>query len=208
MPDTSSSAYKRRLRSNLNAPNVGEFNSRKVSPFLEPDPNLDCKYANGVIVIATETRQLLNHHRHKSNMGTMWDNKCDISWHAKGSQLFAIAAIVTNGEESVEVPNLDALQVRGQDGNLVTQELLDSHLSYLNGKTMIGNFSSKSTIGRANQGQRSVTRINEVKESLGQSTSDHLEARDRRRILDNFDRQFLQVIIVGLYRKNNYPIRK
>ena len=165
-----------------------------MSPFLEPDPNLDCKYANGVIFVATETRQLLNHHRHKSHMGTMWDNKVDVSWHAKGSQLFAVAAIVTNGDESVEVPTLDGLGVRDQEGNLVTQELLDRHLSYLNGKTMIGSFSSKSSIGRANQGQRSVTRIHELKESFGQPTGSELEARDRRRILDNFDRQFMQVI--------------
>ena len=129
-------------------------------------------------------------------MGTRYDNRNDASNHAKGSQLFSVAAIVTNGEESVEVPNFEALGVRDQDGNPVDPNLLDEHLSFLNGKQMIGGFSAKTTIGRATQGQRSLTRWNEKREEFGQqpmSRGTLLESRDRRRILDNFDRQFLLV---------------
>lgn len=188
--------YRQQLRSNSNAPNLGEFNTKKVSSFLEPDPNIESRFKNGVIIIATETRQILNNQRHKAHMGTRFDNRNDPSWHAKGSQLFSVAAIVTNGDESVEVPDFASLGVRDSEGNLVDQNLLDEHLSYLNGKKMIGSFSVKTTIGRYNQGQRSLSRWNVRREEHGQSTMSEevlLEKRDRRRILDNVDRQFLQV---------------
>ena len=199
MPDTTASTFRQRLRSDFNAPNLGEFNTKKVSSYLEPDPNLECRFKNGVIIVATETRQIMNNQRHKAHMGTRFDNRNDPSWHAKGSQLFSVAAIVTNGDESVEVPDFAALGIRDSEGNLVNQNLLDEHLSYLNGKTMIGSFSAKTSIGRYNQGQRSLTRWNVKREEYGQptmSTSTLLESRDRRRILDNFDRQFLQVRLV------------
>lgn len=196
LPDTRALTYRQRLRSSSNAPNLGEFNTKKVSPFLEPDPNLECRFKNGVIIIATETRQIMNNQRHQAHMGTRYDNRNDPSWHAKGSQLFSVAAIVTNGEESVEVPDFASLGLRDSEGNLVNQNLLDEHLSYLNGKKLIGSFSAKTTIGRYNQGQRSLTRWNQKRKEFGQTTMSRdtlLESQDRRRILDNLDRQFLQV---------------
>ena len=126
-------------------------------------------------------------------MGTRYDCRNDPSWHAKGSQLFSVAAIITNGDESVEVSSFDQLGVKDKSGNLVNQNFLDEHLGFLNGKTLIGTYSSKSTVGRVNQGQRALTRLKNKMDQYGHQPFNMLEARDRRRILDNFDRQFMQV---------------
>lgn len=173
---------------------MGEFNSKKISTFLEPDPTLESRFKNGVIMIATETRQLPNNQRHKSHMGSKFDARNDPSWHIKGRQMFSLASIVTNGDESVEVPTLDHLNLRDSDGNPVTHERIEHHLSYLNGKKLIGNLSAMTSMARQNQGQRGVTRLkNQLEEAGAPPLRNELEARDRRRILDNFDRQFLQV---------------
>ena len=111
--------YHRRFRSPYNAPNVGEFNSLKASTFIEPDPNLEQRFKNGIIYISTAMRHQHKGHRHQNHMGTKFDHRNDPSWHFINKQAFRVATIASTGEETFEVASLDELNLTDSDGNQV-----------------------------------------------------------------------------------------
>ena len=186
--------YRRRFRPTVNAPNLGEFNSRRVSPYLEPDPMLPQKFTKGIIYISTHSRTQNQCHRQPFHMGTRYDARNDPSWHFKNKQVFRLATIATTGDEIAEVASLDDLNLMDSDGNQVTNDLLTEHLEYLNGDRSVGTFSSVTSMHRRNQGQRGLSRL-QTKLDTNQQTrrTPLIESRDRRRILDSLDRQLLQV---------------
>lgn len=183
------------FRSKFNAPNVGEFNNGKVTPFIEPDPNLERRFQKGLIVIDTTVRHNPNNHRNSNHIQTKFDARNDPAWHFKIKQAFAVASIVSTGDECREVPALDDLQVRNEMGEVLTQEWLDEQLRYLNGQKPIGSFSSTTTMHRMSQNQRGVDTF---RENLAQKYDDVVltnsdEQRDRRKLLDSVDKTMLQV---------------
>ena len=184
----------RRTRSPFNAPNVGEFNNAKVTPFIEPDPTLKRRFKKGLIVIDTTTRHKKGNHRHHAHMNTKFDCRNDCAWHVKNLQKFSLAAIIATGTEMVEVETLDELQLVDEQGCPVTHKFLTDHMGYLNGETLINGFASITTLYRVNQGQRAVTALRRKLDEKGLSSKDReLEARERRKILDSVDKQMLQV---------------
>ena len=94
----------------------------------------------------------------------------------------------------VNVEKLDDLQIETEDGQILSQDRIDEHLAYLNGEKLIGGFGTQTTLHRQNQGQRSLTKLKKKIESKGgvwRGNSD--ETRERRKLLDSLDKQFLQV---------------
>ena len=158
---------RRRFRTNCNAPNVGEFNNAKVTPFIEPDPTQERKFKNGLIVIDTTTRHKRGNHRNYFHMNTKYDNRNCSAWHVKNVQKFSLAAIIATGDEMSEVETLDELNLVDKNGTALTQQYLVDHLGYLNGETMIGGFTSTTTLHRVNQGQKAVTKNQEKLDFLG-----------------------------------------
>ena len=186
--------YRQTLRSDKNAPNVGEFNNIKVSPYLEPDPNLERRFKNGLIVVMTDTRIKRGNHRQYHHLETKFDARNDPAWHVKNTQKYSVGAIVSTGDEQVEVASVDELNLIDVDGHKVGQESLDEHMEFLNGTRLIGTFSAQSTMHRVNQNQRTVTRYGRKLKNYGCNSLDHeAEVRDRRRILDSFDTQTASV---------------
>ena len=184
----------RRARSPYNAPNVGEFNNAKVTPFIEPDPTLKRKFKKGLIVIDTTTRHKKGNHRSFQHMGTKFDCRNDSAWHFKNQQKFSIAAIIATGTEMAEVERLDELQLVNEEGCPITHKYLTDHLSYLNGETLISGFASTTTMHRINQGQKAVSSLRRKLNAQGIPANDEeLEVRERRKILDTVDKQMLQV---------------
>ena len=122
-------------------------------------------------------------------MGTKYDCRNDSAWHVKNRQTFTLGPIVTNGLEKREVRTLEDLQLSDKDGNLVTQDRLLHHMSYLNGEKTIGGFSSMTTMSRINQGQKTISK---TKETRGLKASEN-ELRERRKVMDTLDKQMLQV---------------
>ena len=157
--------------------------------FLEPDPTLPIKYEGGVVWIQTETRHNKCTMRHRNHLGTRYDPRNDPTWHFKNKQVFSLAAITTTVDDGVEVATLDELNVKGKDGQPLTHQFLMDHLDILNGKKLIGSFSGVSSAHRQNQGQRGMTRLlNKQKEKGTYSPVAAAEARERRQVLDKFDR--------------------
>lgn len=197
LPDVKSyefETYQRRFRSPYNAPNVGEFNSKKVLTFIEPDPNLEQRFKKGVIYVSTAMRHQHKGHRHERHMGTKFDQRNDPSWHFKNKQAFRLATIASTGDETFEVASLDELNLTDKEGNVIGHEFLEEHLDILNGKQQIGCFSGVSSMHRRSQNQRSLTQLKGTIWKYHQKTFDNEnEARDRRDILDKFDRTTMQV---------------
>ena len=188
------SIHRRKFKSKYNAPNLGEFNNGKVSPYIEPNPLLETRFKNGVIYIYTESRIKRGNNRRTNFMTTKYDCRNDPAWHVKNKQAFVLGPIVTNGEEKREVPSLNDLQLVNENGEPVTQEFLEEHLGYLNGASKIGIFTSSTTMHRASQGQKNVTKTkNKYADISADMPVDEFELRARRRVLDSFDRQLLQV---------------
>ena len=155
------------------------------------------KFKKGIIYVSTHTRIQKNGHRHPYHMGTRFDVRNDPSWHFKNRQVFRIATIATTGEEIAEVASLDELNLVDKDGNQVSQDVLDEHMALLNGDKGVGTFSSLTSMHRRNQGQRALTKRQERFDSMGITNNIPLdESRDRRNILDQIDRQLLQVYIL------------
>ena len=188
------SIHRRKFKSKFNAPNLGEFNNGKVSPFIEPDPTIETRFKNGVIYIYTETRTKRGNNRRTNFMTTKYDCRNDPAWHVKNKQAFVVGPIVTNGDEKREVPSINDLNLIDENGEPVTQEFLDKHMGFLNGETPIGCFSSSTTMHRASQGQKNVTKTkNKYAESSAVMPVSEMELRARQRIRDAFDKQLLQV---------------
>ena len=186
----------RKVRSPFNAPNVGEFNNAKVTPFIEPDPTLKRRFKKGLIVIDTTTRIKKGNHRNFYHMHTKFDCRNDPAWHIKNVQKFSLAAIIATGTEMAEVETLDELQLTDKNGESVTHDFLTAHLGYLNGDTMIHGFTPMTTMQRINQGQRSISNLRDKMNNLGiaaRFATREDEARERRKILDTVDKQMLQV---------------
>ena len=123
---------------------------------------------------------------------TKYDTRNDPSWHVKNRQVFDLSAICTAMEEGSQVGSLDDLNLESK-GVKIRHEILTEMLDYLNGKKTIGQFSGMSSMHRQNQGQRSVTKVKtKMKSKLGDKFQgfNEQEARDRRLILDSFDKQF------------------
>ena len=188
--------YKNNLRSPFNAPNVGELNTKKIPPFIEPDLNLKRRFKNGVIWIQTETRHQHASHRRSNHQMTKFDCREDPSWHVKNRQMFSNIAICTSFDEGSQVSSLDDLGLVDNDGNAVSQAVLDEFMAYLNGKKMVGNFSTITSMHRQNQNQRAISRLRKKVWCRGEIPKwNEAETRDRRRILDGFDSQWLEVYI-------------
>ena len=194
MTPTQSHGFSRRVRTPFNAPNVGEFNNAKVTPFIEPDPTLKRRFKKGLIVIDTTTRSKRGAHRNHFHMHTKFDCRNDPAWHIKNQQKFSIAAIIATGTEMVEVETLDDLNLTNEEGEKITHQFLLDHLNYLNGNKLISGFSSTTTMHRINQGQKAVTSLRgkmSVRGHVPENAED--EVRERRKILDSVDKQMLQV---------------
>ena len=194
LSESQSRGLHRRVRTAFNAPNVGELNNAKVTPFIEPDPTLKRRFKKGLIVIDTTTRNKRGNHRNYHHMHTKFDCRNDSSWHVKNQQKFQIAAIIATGTEMVEVETLDELQLTDDEGCPITHKYLTDHLGYLNGETLISGFASTTTMHRVNQGQRAVSAFRRKLGEQGISANDDEdEQRERRKILDTVDKQMLQV---------------
>ena len=194
--DENASAYRTQLRSVYNAPNLGEFANARVTPFIEPDPDLERRFKKGMIVIDTASRIQRVHHRNFHHWGTKYDHRNDSSNHNKNKQAFALAAIVSTGEEFTQVATLDELQLIDESGELLTQDWLDDQIKYLDGKKPIGSFSSACTMHRVSQGQKNVTKWRgKLKQKFGDQVrlDDKEESKDRRKILDCVDKTMLSV---------------
>lgn len=188
------SIHRRKFKSNFNAPTLGEFNNAKVSPYIEPDPNLDTRFKNGVIYIYAESRIKRGNNRRTNFMGTKYDCRNDPAWHVKNKQSFVLGPIVTNGLEKREVPTLDDLNLTNENGEPVTQAFLEEHMGYLNGETPIGTFTSSTMIHRAKAGQKGITKTKKkYADNSAEMPVRESELRARRRIMDSIDKQFLQV---------------
>ena len=178
----------------MNAPNLGEFNNQKVTPFIEPDPTIERKFKRGVIYIATECRHKKGNHRHANHMNTRYDTRNDPAWHVKNRQSYALSGIISTGEEVAKVARLDDLQILDENGQILSHDRLTSHLSYLNGEKRVGTFGTQTSMHRQNQGQRSLTKLQaRVQKKGGTWEGNTDETRERRRLLDSLDKQFLQV---------------
>ena len=184
-----------KFRSKYNAPNVGEFNNVKATPFIEPDPNIERRFQKGLIVIDTTVRHTPMNHRNSNHIQTKFDARNDPAWHMKTKQSFALASIVATGDECREVSLLDDLQVRNKMGEVLTQEWLDEQLQYLNGTKTIGSFSSTTTMHRMSQGQKGVEvfrgKLTTKYDNVVLTNDD--EQRDRRKLLDSIDKAMLHV---------------
>ena len=147
-------------------------------------------------MIDTTTRHKRGNHRNYFHMNTKYDNRNCSAWHVKNVQKFSLAAIIATGDEMSEVETLDELNLVDKNGTALTQQYLVDHLGYLNGETMIGGFTSTTTLHRVNQGQKAVTKNQEKLESYGVPlTTAEDEVRERRKLLDTIDKQLLQVTI-------------
>ena len=188
--------FRTRFRSPYNAPNVGEFNNGKVTPFIEPDPDLDRRFKKGLIIIDTVTRIQRTGHRNYHHLGTKFDGRNDPGFHWKNKQAFSLAAIIATGDEISQVATLDELQLTKDNGEVLTQEWLEDQIKYLDGKKPISSFSSATSMHRVSQGQKSIStwRAKLTKKHGSNVQLDDLEeTRDRRKILDNLDKTILQV---------------
>ena len=178
----------------MNAPNLGEFNNLKVTPFIEPDPTIERKFKNGVIYIATECRHKKGNHRHRNHMSTRYDCRNDPAWHVKNRQSYALSGIISTGDEVAKVERLDDLQILDENGQILSHDRVERHLSLLNGEMKIGQFGTQTSMHRQNQGQKSLTKLQRRVEEKGEVwEGSNEESRERRQILDSFDKQFLQV---------------
>ena len=165
-----------------------------MSPFIEPDPTLKRRFKKGLIVIDTTTRHKRGNHRNFHHMHTKYDCRNDSAWHVKNVQKFSLAAIIATGTEMAEVESLDELQLTNQNGDQVTHDYLMSHLGYLNGDTLIGGFTSQTTMHRINQSQKAVGTLRDKANEKGFTfTTPEDEVRERRKVLDTVDKTMLQV---------------
>ena len=196
--DQDVSIHRRKFKSKFNAPNLGEFNNAKVSPYIEPDPTIETRFKNGVVYIYAESRIKRGNNRRSNFMSTKYDCRNDPAWHSKNKQAFVVGPIVTNGDEKREVATLDELGLVDSDGNPVTQELLDRHLGFLNGETLIGQFTSRTTMDRATSGQKTISKTKKrYADNSAEMPVSENELRYRRRIMDSFDKQLLQMIMLA-----------
>ena len=142
-------------------------------------------------------------------MGTRYDCRNDPAWHVKNKQTFVLGPIVTNGPEKRQVASLEELQILDANGQLVTQERVQHHLEFMNGEKLIGNvFSAQTSMNRVNQNQRGITKSLERDfEASGQRPTQQ-ELRERRKIMDSFDKQMLQVKILDLDFIENFKFLK
>ena len=196
--DQDVSIHRRKFKSRFNAPNVGEFNNAKVTPYIEPDPSVETRFKNGVIYLYAESRIKRGNNRRANYMSTKYDCRNDPAWHSKNRQTFVIGPIVTNGDEKREVATLDELGLVDSEGNPVTQEFLDTHMGYLNGETTIGQFTSSTTMHRVTSGQKTITKTKKrYAENSAELPVSENELRYRRRVMDSFDKQFLQMVMMA-----------
>ena len=56
-----------------------------------------------------------------------------LALHFKAAQQFQVLELVKLGDEDITVNTVGDLQIRDENGELLTQQWLDDHLDYLNG---------------------------------------------------------------------------
>ena len=194
--EANASAYRTQFRTSLNAPNLGEFNNARVTPYIEPDPDLERRFKNGLIIIDTSVRIQKANHRNYHHMGTKFDTRNDPAFHLKHKQAFALAAIVATGEECTQVASLDELQLVDENGVRLTQDWLDDQIKYLDGKKPIESLSSATSMHRMSQGQKNIDKWRgKLSKKHGKEVrlDNYDETKDRRKILDSLDKTMLLV---------------
>ena len=194
--DNNASSFRTQLRANFNAPNVGEFNNARVTPFIEPDPDLERRFKKGLIVIDTTIRNQKSMHRNFFHLNTKFDIRNDPAFHPKHKQAFTLATIVATGDEITQVASLDELNLVDENGDKITQAWLDDQINILDGKKPIGSISSSTSMHRMSQGQRNLSKWRKkLTDKHGEDVrlDDLEESKDRRKILDSVDKTMLQV---------------
>ena len=175
------------------APILGDFTNLQPPMFLDYDPNVKNSY-KGIIYIAVTNTDTPQDLRHENARMTAYDSRNDPAYHYEhGSPRFEVMKQVKLGPVAAAIKSTNDFNVADENGQLITQDFLDTQIDYLNGKKSFEGLSARNTGRYICRKQREITTA-----TNGRNDADARKRRDKSIALGAFNKSImLQIQLVN-----------